>query len=237
MAAFSLVFVTGCEEDKDPTVVPHVSFQKDGIFGVEIEGASTREIKVYVTTESNVDRVFNLKVDEDLTTLDAASYTLPATVTVPANSKVGSFSLTISDLNLATEKVLAIGFDGTNGLYTGAPLKLTVKQQCLLNEVKFTIILDRYGSETTWEINDGTTVVASGGPYTDINTNALQAEMEFTYCLPAGNYTLTVNDAYGDGMVTSATVVGSYKLFVNSIQTISAQGNFTYSRTHNFVLN
>lgn len=234
---FSLVFFTGCEEDKETTVVPHISFQKDGTFGVEIGGTTTREVKVYVTQASSQDRVFDLKVDADLTTLDPASYTMPATVTVPANSREGSFNLTISDLNLSSQKVLAIAFDGTDGLYTGAPLKLAVKQECLLNEVKFSIILDRYGEETRWDIKQGSTVVASGGPYTRFGSDALQPEKEFIYCLPAGNYVLTVYDAYGDGMVTSSTVVGSYKLFVNSVQVVSALGNFTTSRSHSFVLN
>lgn len=107
---FSLVFFTGCEEDKETTVVPHISFQKDGTFGVEIGGTTTREVKVYVTQASSQDRVFDLKVDADLTTLDPASYTMPATVTVPANSREGSFNLTISDLNLSSQKSFSYCF-------------------------------------------------------------------------------------------------------------------------------
>ena len=238
LVLFSLTFFIGCEESSETTVVPHVSFENDRVFDVEIDGSSTSEIKVYATQESNVDRVFNLVVDADLTTLDPAAYTLPATVTIPANSRIGSFNLTVSDLNLDTQKVLAIAFDGLDGVYTGAPLLLTAKQFCPFNDVVFSLILDRYGDETSWDItNQDGDVIDAGGPYTNSGVNALQPEKTFTYCLPAGTYTFTIYDAYSDGLVTSATVVGSYKMIANGTVLFAQPGNFTDSRSHTFVLN
>jgi flagellar hook assembly protein FlgD len=62
---------------------------------------------------------------------------------------------------------------------------------------------DQYPYEITWDIkNENGTVVASGGPYGTNTTNA-QAVVDVyeTHFLPAtGCYSMTVYDAYGDGM-------------------------------------
>ncbi len=62
---------------------------------------------------------------------------------------------------------------------------------------------DQYPYEITWEItNENGNVVASGGPY-GANSTAAQAVVDVyvTNFLPAtGCYTMTVYDAYGDGM-------------------------------------
>lgn len=234
--AFSLCFFAGCEESDDPTVVPHVSFENDKVFGVEFESSTTGEIKVYTTNTSGSDRTFNLKVVEEGTTLEPAAYTLPTTVTVPANSRVGSFNLSVSDMNLGGGKDLLIAFDGLDGMFTGAPLKLTAKQICSLNEVTLALVLDRYGSETQWEIRQGSDVVASGGPYTDISTNTAQPVKNFTFCLPDGDYTFVITDQYSDGICCTYGV-GSYLLKTISGTVLASGGTFGAQMTHNFTLN
>lgn len=64
--------------------------------------------------------------------------------------------------------------------------------QDLTVEVK----VDQWGSENTWNIkNQEGTTVANGGPYANqANTHT----HEIT--IPAGNYTLTILDSYGDGI-------------------------------------
>lgn len=63
------------------------------------------------------------------------------------------------------------------------------------------VVLDRYGSETTWRIEDGNnTVLASGGPYTNAGSNGTYPQPDVNVCLPAGCYTLVVNDSFGDGL-------------------------------------
>ena len=63
------------------------------------------------------------------------------------------------------------------------------------------IVLDRYGSETTWQlVNSVGGVVASGGPYTNQAANGAYPQPNVNLCLPTGCYTLTVNDSFSDGL-------------------------------------
>ena len=67
--------------------------------------------------------------------------------------------------------------------------------------VTIRIVLDRYGAETTWRLeNAGATVLASGGPYTDQGANGQYPQPDVNLCLPVGCYTLIVNDSFGDGL-------------------------------------
>ncbi len=59
------------------------------------------------------------------------------------------------------------------------------------------VILDYYGTETSWTISDlNSTILMNGGPY----VNGQQGLHNVTpVCLAEGCYTLTMNDVYGDG--------------------------------------
>ena len=59
------------------------------------------------------------------------------------------------------------------------------------------IVLDDYGSETTWEVIRLGEVIYSGGPYADDQGGTVY---EIDLCLEAGCYQLKVYDSYGDGM-------------------------------------
>ena len=66
-----------------------------------------------------------------------------------------------------------------------------------------TVVLDRYGSETTWSITGpgGSPSYASGGPYTDAAANGEYPQAPVTFCVPDGSTIyITVEDTYGDGM-------------------------------------
>ncbi|WP_026704150.1 DUF1735 domain-containing protein [Flavobacterium soli] len=236
----SATLFLSCEESDSLTVVPHVSFENDRIFGLNPgETTSTQEVKVYATKSSGSDRVFNLVVNEEFTTLLPSEYTLPATVTIPANSREGSFSVSVTSSDLGEGKTLAIDFaDITDGTFTGdEPLKLLAKVVCDLNEVAFELILDRYGSESIWELSGpGGELIASGGPYTDTSTNAAQPAKNFSFCLPAGEYTFVMYDLYGDGM-SGPSGNGSFKLTEVATGNILAQGGtFTTESVHTFTL-
>lgn len=65
-------------------------------------------------------------------------------------------------------------------------------------EFELNLILDDYGSETTWEItNESNQVLFSGGPYQDDLDGTLVNEL---FCLPDGCYTFTIIDDWGDGI-------------------------------------
>ena len=59
------------------------------------------------------------------------------------------------------------------------------------------LVLDDYGSETTWEIRRLGTVVYAGGPYQDNQDGQV---ITIPMCLEEGCYILEVEDDYGDGM-------------------------------------
>jgi hypothetical protein len=229
----------GCENTDEVVIAPHVSFENDRVFGlIPGEPSSTQNIKVYTNTASGVDRVYSLVVVEALTTLIASEYALPSTVTIPANMLVGEFPVTVTSVNLGAGKILAVDFGAiTDGTFNGAPLKLTAKVVCPFNDIAFRLILDRYGSESTWTLTRGAELIASGGPYTDTGTNAAQAPRDFSFCLPAGNYVFTMFDSYGDG-ITGPSGTGSFKLTeVSTGAVLVIGGTFASSSVHPFTLN
>jgi hypothetical protein len=238
----SLSFVIqGCTQDDSHTSSPfnYVTFETK-VKNISVNPGATlaTDVKVYSSKKSGSARTYTVAVAAASTMLPA-NYTVPATVTIPANSNEGV--LTISTvgvgLSLSNARTIVLNLVAEDGLYTGSAMTINVRENCPLNTVTLDLILDRYGSEISWDIkNSSNVVVASGGPYTDTATNALQAARNFIFCLPNGTYTFTIRDAYGDGMVTSATVVGSYNLRANGTTIANLPGNFTFSRSHTFTL-
>ncbi|MEM6271757.1 MAG: S8 family serine peptidase [Bacteroidota bacterium] len=98
---------------------------------------------------------------------------------------------------------------------------------CNDNEVTLTLTLDNYPGETTWEVSNGSSVVASGGPYTTAG-----ATETVNLCLVDGCYDFTINDSYGDGICCSFGN-GSYSLDGGG-NNYASGGSFTSSETTNF---
>jgi len=232
VVSFSLVLFNSCEKDADN--LKYVSFESGTYkFGVNLDGSSTRAIKVYSTKIMDSDRTFNIRVNTTATTADPASYVVPTTVTIPADSNVGTFNVTISDLNIGDGKDLVIEFDGDEEYYNGNSITLKVSQLCPLNEVFVYFLFDGYPEETSWELQDslGNTVASGGG---DGAYDGL-AELEIPLCLEDGTYTLTVYDVYGDGMY-DGSIVGSIKLYGGATVYATDSGNFGYSSSITFSL-
>jgi len=84
------------------------------------------------------------------------------------------------------------------------------------------IVVDNYGSETTWEIRDESgTAVLTGGPYADQTNGTLHSA---SYEIPAGGdgcYEFFIADSYGDG-ICCAYGEGSYT--VSAGGTVVVQG-------------
>lgn len=105
----------------------------------------------------------------------------------------------------------------------------------------FTLIGDRYGTETTWSLkNAAGTTLYSGGPYTNSTSNGTQTLVNNqTWTLPTnGCYYLTVNDSYGDG-INGDYGSGSYTVKTNS-GAITVVNNTTFtssSAVHYFTNN
>lgn len=229
------MFLIGCKgDDSSIQEVDFIAFE--GItntdFGVLIGGETTRDINIYVTNSANADRVFTILVDSDLTTVDPAAYTLSPSVTIPANSKTGQISVSVKDLNITEEQVLALLIQSTDGVLTGDPMILNVRRLCPWDEVMLNINFDDYASETGFSITDssGNVVVdVPQGTWADGDT-----VFSTNFCLAPGTYTFTITDAYGDGICCSWGN-GSYSLTVGGA-VLASGGQFGASESTTFTL-
>jgi hypothetical protein len=224
MITASLFFFNSCEDENDVTI-NYTSFETTSMdFGVELDGSSTNDITIYSTKTSGSARTFNINV-LSASTADPASYDVPASVTIPANSNMGTFPVTISDLNIGENgETLILDLPEENGVYTGAPLTLKVKQVCPLNEVILTITFDAYPDETSWELLDSSEAVVDSGDSYDGQTSFTKA-----FCLENGTYTFIIYDVYEDGI----NAPGNYKLTYNGT-TIASGSAFGASDSTTF---
>ncbi|MFK8164163.1 MAG: T9SS type A sorting domain-containing protein, partial [Lewinella sp.] len=124
----------------------------------------------------------------------------------------GFYTCTVTDANGCTASQL---FTVTN-----------TTPACNDEEIFFRIQLDDNPGETTWNLKDGNgQIVASGGPYVvDF------MYLEYSICLPAGCYDLTVFDTGGNGLGS-----GYYEITKNNSLVLSG-GQFGASETQNFCI-
>ncbi len=95
-----------------------------------------------------------------------------------------------------------------------------------------TITLDNYPEETSWSVTSGGSTVASGS-YSTANPDG-STVTESINGLADGDYTFTINDAYGDGICCSYGS-GSYSL-TSGGNTIASGGSFGSSESTNFCI-
>lgn len=96
-ALATIVLFSSCEENIETGDLNFISFQSTNeTIVVELASSLNKEISVYTTTKSGAERVLDLNVT---TSLANGTYTAPSTVTIPANSNVGTFSLSFTETN------------------------------------------------------------------------------------------------------------------------------------------
>ncbi|MBP5401045.1 MAG: Omp28-related outer membrane protein [Bacteroidales bacterium] len=93
--------------------------------------------------------------------------------------------------------------------------------------ISIALTTDRYGSETTWEVQDQSTnsVIANGGPYTDgavTTINIPDIDVDGNGC-----YLFIINDSYGDGICCSYGN-GSYSVSYDG--TVMGSGGSSFSQ-------
>lgn len=196
LISLSFFAFNGCSDDEE--TINYVSFESTSYkFGVELDGSSTNDIKIYATKTTGADRTFNVSVVSDLSTADPASYEVPTSVTIPANTNVGTISVKVSDLNISENgETLVLRFDSQEGLFTGEDITLNIKQVCPFNEVVLDIQFDDWPEETSWELLDSEGNVIDSVP---AGTYAGEKTLSKAFCLQDGTYTFIIYDAYGDG--------------------------------------
>ncbi|TGV02450.1 hypothetical protein [Flavivirga rizhaonensis] len=220
-----LVFYS-CDSD-DHNIINYVSFESTSYdFGVDIQSSNSNDIKIYTTRISNVERVFNINIDTDMSTADPASYTVPGSVSVPANSNEGVFTVNISDLNIGAEgETLVLSFTNEEGLFIGDPITFNIKQICPYPETQLAITFDDFPEEQYWELYDSNDdLLFEGGPYPD------ETEFSRGFCLENGTYKIVMGDTFGDGG-------GGYTITYNGNVLVTGDGNHGFSEELTFQIN
>ncbi|MBL4642189.1 MAG: hypothetical protein JKY44_01220 [Flavobacteriaceae bacterium] len=231
LMTLSLFVFSGCEDSESTSDLNYVSFENSTFsFGVEQDGSSTSSVTFYSTQTSSSARTFEISVDA-ASTADAASYTVPTSITIPANSNTGTFDVTISDTNISEDgETLILNFSAKSGLITGASITLNIKRVCPLNNLVLSITFDSYPDEVYWVLKDGTGAIieessaAGWGAYTGM-TGGITKE----FCLANGDYSFTIQDAYADGG-------GAVSLKVGDTYILDSDGAYGAGLTVNFTL-
>jgi len=129
-------------------------------------------------------------------------------------------------------EVTVLSVNGTqdeNGFNDAAVVEFTAFTEDTYN-FTFELVLDDYGSETTWEIRRLGNVVYSGGPYEDDMDGTV---ITIPLCLEEGCYILQVDDSYGDGMCCEYGE-GSFTIYDPEGDVIYTGGEFTDSDLEQF---
>jgi len=112
---------------------------------------------------------------------------------------------------------------------TDAPTSLPPTEaptdDCIVFQMDITT--DDFPEETTWSVTKGCSdeVIFAGGSYTDANT-----EYTESVCLPPAQYTFTISDSYGDGILGN----GKYSLSFGGEIISESEGQFDYEESFFF---
>lgn len=143
---------------------------------------------------------------------------LPA-YSFPANT-TNTLSVLVTSTNGGTDQ------NAANDVVTKS-IPLTTKVANAANlTMEFT--QDQYGSESTWEIREevSNTLVASGGPYSDLAASGTQLNTQAFTVNPSMCYKVIVNDQYGDGF-NAGYGAGNYKIKAGTTVVYTMNGVMT----------
>lgn len=109
-------------------------------------------------------------------------------------------SVSISGNTTLTANIAASG--DVNTANDDQSIAVTLAEETNYTAIVVEVSTDRYGSETTWTLKNGSNqTIASGGPYSDASASGAYPQASVYATIdPNDCYTLTVNDSYGDGM-------------------------------------
>jgi len=134
-------------------------------------------------------------------------------------AKYGTQEVSIPGVSLNSSAEVSFAITSPNDVTSDDQLNVSLNRRVAPGQsVTVEIVTDAYGSETRWELRNGSgTVLTSGGPYNDLTAVGTTVQTPVTFTLPAGNqcYSLRVLDSYGDGMCCNYGQ-GSYTLKVGN---------------------
>jgi hypothetical protein len=217
LSILSVATFTSCEEDAtSSTGINFVTFEADPSKSYVIDEGSTFNTEFKVFTASNVgsDTTLDLTVT---TSLDAANYTVPATVTIPANSNEGTISVTIIENNLdkINGETLSIELSSPDGFFGGATeLSILVNVFCPSQIAGSYAYSDGNGKAAT--------IIAGSG----VNNFILSGDNAF-----GTNYAIRINDQCGAITVTGGDIEDNFGLAVSGTGTVMANGDIVMTYT------
>lgn len=133
-------------------------------------------------------------------------------------------------------QTLTVETSAPNGLVDGNPTDDAFDLDFVANSpgelVTLSLTPDDYGVDITWELtNADGTVLYSGGPYTNGNTNTIIRE----FCLGSACYTFTIEDEFGDGICCTQGD-GSYSITSAFGPHVESDGQYGFGETREFCL-
>lgn len=154
---------------------------------------------------------------------DVVSIPVTVTATVP-------FTVTVVTANGVTDQ------RSSNNSATGAVMPSTPENYGS-NQVVFKLQLDRWGSETSWNLKNGAgTILYQGGGYTDSNPS-MPALITQNWTLASNDcYTFSIFDDYGDGFCCDYGN-GYYRIETPTGTIIASGGQFGESESKAFRIN
>ncbi|MBF2707115.1 T9SS type A sorting domain-containing protein [Flavobacterium soyangense] len=160
------------------------------------------------------------------------SATFPITINSASNGTINITS--ISSANGGTDQRL------TNNTASGTFIIPIPPSNYAYTSYDFRLQQDKYGSETTWSLKNGSgATLYSGGPYADKPALPLPELITETWILANNQcYTFTINDSVGDGICCGTSGDGYYDIKTNSGAIIVTSGSsYTSSASKTFTTN
>lgn len=169
-------------------------------------------------------------------------------------NKSASFTIIINATTSGTVSASVATVNGTvdqrtsNNTITGSFIIPQPPTNYTFRDLKFKLQLDYFGSETTWELKDGSgNVKYSGGPYKDTYKNAttpsaIPTLITQNWTLDDNQcYTFTIKDAAGDGICCGNGIGysgnGWYSITsLDDFSVIKSSSSFTSSESNSFII-
>lgn len=186
------VAFTSCEQPAEPTGISFVTFEAPSKSYVLNEGSTFEtEYKIYTATNVDSDITLDLNVSGSLPT---ANYSVPATVTIPAGTNEGTFSVTITEnnLNKINGETLIIAFTSPDEFYSGDE-ELTIKVDVFCES--------QIAGSYAYSDGNGKAVTITAGA--TVNNFVVSRDNAFT-----GAYSIDIRDQCGSLTVTGGALPG-----------------------------
>ncbi|GAA4293422.1 hypothetical protein [Aestuariibaculum suncheonense] len=203
----TMASLQNCEDTYLPPELNYITLDESSMNIVVNENSSLgTELKIYTSTNMKSDTTVELNIT---TTMASENYTVPTSVTIPANSNEATIPLTIADNSLSRSgETMSIAFDAPEGYYTGtSKVDLNISVLCPS---------DLAGSWTYTSGNGKTVTITETGD----GTYTVSADNAFTT-----SYSFNITDSCSNLIVTGGYLEDEFDIPVSGTGTVSEDKN------------